>query len=140
MADYDDLMEIMKNMRAMRRLHPDPVPDELIRKILQAGSCAPNGGNTQRWRFLVIKDTKIKQAVQVWYKKAFDEGGGPRSLKSPPPPGVTRSAAAGPRWSTRNRRTLMCWCWTRSAATPSRCTCLRWRRSSCMTGTWPKTA
>jgi nitroreductase len=64
MADYDDLMEIMKNMRAMRRLHPDPVPDELIRKILQAGLCAPNGGNTQRWRFLVIKDTKIKQAVR----------------------------------------------------------------------------
>jgi len=90
MADYDDLLEIMKNMRAMRRLHPDPVPDELIRKILLAGSCAPNGGNTQRWRFLVIKDTKIKQAVQVWYKKAFDEVVGPRYLKSTPPPGVSR--------------------------------------------------
>src|SRR5262247_2161650 len=90
MAASDDLMENMKNMRAMRRLHPDPVPDELIRKILQAGSCAPNGGNTQRWRFLVIKDTKIKQSVQVWYKKAFDEVVGPRYLKSAPPPGVTR--------------------------------------------------
>src|SRR5499425_3311142 len=92
MADYDDLMEIMKNMRAMRRLHSDPVPDELIRKILQAGACAPNGGNTQRWRFLVIKDTKIKQAVQVWYKKAFDEVIGPRYLSSAPPPGVSREA------------------------------------------------
>src|SRR5204863_627851 len=85
-----DLFDVMQTMRAMRRLKPDPVPDELIRKILQAGVCAPNGGNTQRWRFLVIKDRKIKQAVQVWYKRAFDEVVGPRYLKSNPPPGVTR--------------------------------------------------
>ena len=65
-----DLFETMQNMRAMRRLKPDPVPDELIRKILESGVCAPNGGNTQRWRFRVIKDRKIKQAVQVWYKRA----------------------------------------------------------------------
>ena len=74
----------------MRRLKPDPVPDDLIAKILRAGSCAPNGGNTQKWRFLVIKDPKIKKAVQVWYKKAFDEVIGPRYLTSEPPPGVTK--------------------------------------------------
>ena len=84
-----DLFETMQTMRAMRRLKLDPVPDELIKKILQAGTCAPNGGNTQRWRFLVIKDQKIKQGVQVWYKRAFDEVVGPRYLKSTPPPGVT---------------------------------------------------
>jgi nitroreductase len=60
MAGNTDLFEIMQTMRAMRRLKPDPVPDELIKKILQAGTCAPNGGNTQRWRFLTIKDRKIK--------------------------------------------------------------------------------
>jgi nitroreductase len=76
-----DLFETMQTMRAMRRLKPDPVPDELIRKILQAGACAPNGGNTQRWRFLVVKDRN---------KRAFDEVVGPRYLKSNPPPGVTR--------------------------------------------------
>jgi nitroreductase len=32
---------------------PDPVPAELIRKILEAGTAAPSGGNMQRWRFLV---------------------------------------------------------------------------------------
>jgi nitroreductase len=52
--------------------------------------CAANGGNTQRWRFLVVKDTAIKKKVQVWYKRAFDETVGPRYLKSAPPPGVTR--------------------------------------------------
>jgi nitroreductase len=92
MADETDLFEIIHTTRAMRRLRPDPVPDELIRKILEAGVCAPNGGNTQRWRFLVVKDPRIKQQVQVHYKRAFDEVIGPRYLTGAPPPGVTREA------------------------------------------------
>ena len=82
-----DVFEVIHTMRAMRRLKPDPVPDELIRKILLAGQAAPSGGNTQRWRFLVIKDTEIKKKVQVYYKRAFDEVVGPRYLNSPAPPG-----------------------------------------------------
>ena len=85
----DDLFEIMQTTRSMRRLKPDPVPDDLICKILEAGACAANGGNTQRWRFLIIKDPKIKQAVQAWYKRAFDEVVGPRYASSAPPPGVS---------------------------------------------------
>jgi nitroreductase len=90
MADPNDVFEIMHSTRAMRRLKPDPVPDALIAKILQAGVCAANGANTQRWRFLVIKDPEIKRRVQVHYKRAFDEVVGPRYLSSTPPPGVTK--------------------------------------------------
>ena len=85
-----DLFEILGSCRAMRRLKPDPVPDELIAKILRAGIQAPNGGNTQKWRFLVIRDSAIKKAVQAWYKKAYDEVIGPRYGSSAPPPGVTK--------------------------------------------------
>ena len=85
-----DLFETIETTRAMRRLKPDPVPDELIAKILRAGSCAPSGGNTQKWKFLVIKDRAIKEKVQVWYKRAFDEWIGPRYLSAEPPPGVTK--------------------------------------------------
>src|SRR5436189_44003 len=85
-----DLFDIIHTTRAMRRLKPDPVPDELIRKILRAGVCAANGGNSQRWRFLVVKDQAIKKKVQVYYKRAFDEVVGPRYRTSAPPPGVTR--------------------------------------------------
>ena len=46
-----DLFEIIKTTRSMRRLKPDPVPNELVSKILEAGVCAPSGGNMQRWRF-----------------------------------------------------------------------------------------
>jgi len=85
-----ELFDIIESCRAMRRLKPDPVPDDLIARILHAGTCAASGGNSQRWRFLVIKDAKIKKAVQVFYKRAFDETIGPRYRTSEPPPGVTK--------------------------------------------------
>ena len=82
-----DLFDILYSTRAMRRLKPDPVPDELIVKILDAGIRAPNGGNNQTWHFVVVKDIEIKKAVQIWYKKALDEVIGPRYASSAPPPG-----------------------------------------------------
>ena len=87
MPEGTDVFEIIHSTRAMRRLKPDPVPDELIRNILLAGQAAASGGNTQRWRFLVLKDPEIKKKVQVYYKKAFDEVVGPRYDTSPTPPG-----------------------------------------------------
>jgi nitroreductase len=73
MDDNTDVFHIMHTMRAMRRLKPDPVPDELIEKILIAGTAAPNGGNSQRWRFLVIKDPDTKRQIQPYYRRAFEE-------------------------------------------------------------------
>jgi len=84
-----NIFDIINTTRTMRRLKPDPVPDELIIKILEAGTRAPNGGNNQTWHFVVVKDPEIKKAVQVWYKKAFDEIIGPRYASSAPPPGTT---------------------------------------------------
>jgi nitroreductase len=85
-----DLFETMETCRAMRRLKPDPVPDDLIERILHAGTCAPSGGNAQKWRFLVLKDRKTKDAVAIWYKKAYDEVIGPRYASVAPPPGVSK--------------------------------------------------
>lgn len=82
-----DVFDIMHTTRAMRRLKPDPVPDDLIVQILEAGIKAPNGGNNQTWHFVVVKDMAIKKAVQAIYKRAFDEIIGPRYASSPPPPG-----------------------------------------------------
>ena len=90
MSGDTDLFDIIHTTRAMRRLKPDPVPDELIRKILDAGIRAPSGGNNQTWRFLVVKDPAIKKAVQIHYKKAFDDIIGPRYASSAPPPGSNK--------------------------------------------------
>src|SRR5215467_8947989 len=84
-----DLFEIVKTTRSMRRLKPDPVPNELVRKILEAG-CAPSGGNMQRWRFLVVKDGAIKRTVGALYKRAWDEQVAPLYRAGDPAPGMTR--------------------------------------------------
>ena len=91
MPDAPDLFEILHTTRAMRRLKPDPVPDELIREILQAGVSAASGGNRQHWRFLVVKDPEIKRQIQRYYQKALDDVVAPRYRNSAPPPGVTQA-------------------------------------------------
>jgi nitroreductase len=97
MPETTNIFEVMSTMRAMRRLKPDPVPDELINKILQAAQWAPCGANTQRWRFLVVKDPEIKKKVQVYYKRLYDETVGHatrrgRRCLAPTPPGTSASA------------------------------------------------
>src|SRR6266853_3532865 len=89
-SDTTDLFEIIRTTRSMRRLKPDPVPNELIRKILEAGVCAPSGGNMQRWRFLVIRDPQVKQTVAALYRRAWDEIVAPRYRAGEPAPGTTR--------------------------------------------------
>jgi len=89
-ASTTDLFEIIRTTRSMRRLKPDPVPDQLIQKVLEAGVCAPSGGNMQRWRFLVIRDAAIKQAIGVYYKRAWDEQVAPRYRAGEPAPGMSR--------------------------------------------------
>ncbi len=59
--------EIVDNTRAIKRLKPDPVPLELIRKVLDAGTKAPSGVNTQPWEFLVVRDPDTKKWVQERY-------------------------------------------------------------------------
>lgn len=92
-AGSNDIFEIMHTMRAMRRLKPDPVPDALIEKILRAGTAAPNGGNSQRWRFLVIKDPAIKRKIQPYYRRAYDEVVVPRHEAASPPAGPKHATA-----------------------------------------------
>ena len=67
-----DIFEVIRTQRAMRRLKPDPVPEEYIKKILWAATRAPSGGNRQNWRWLVITDPEKKKPIQQWYKEGWD--------------------------------------------------------------------
>ncbi len=82
-----DLFEIMRSTRSMRRLKPDPIPDEVLREVLEAGTTAANGGNMQTWRFLVIRDPAIKAAAGAWYRKSWQEIVAPRYRSAAPAPG-----------------------------------------------------
>lgn len=65
------LFETIESLRAMRRLKPDPVPEDLLWKVIHAGTKAPSGGNTQPWRFVVVQDPGTKRFVQERYAPAF---------------------------------------------------------------------
>ena len=61
--------DLVGQMRAMRRLKPDPVPLETVRKVLQAGVQAPSGQNTQPWAFLVISEP----LERAWFAERYSE-------------------------------------------------------------------
>ncbi|MCK4316045.1 MAG: nitroreductase family protein, partial [Anaerolineae bacterium] len=49
--------------RSIRRYRPDPVPDEMIEQLLEAGRWAPSASNRQPWTFIVVQDEAIRQQV-----------------------------------------------------------------------------
>lgn len=53
---FPDFFRHVGQVRAIRRLRPDPVPGEMIEQILEAGVQAPSGQNQQPWKFLVLQD------------------------------------------------------------------------------------
>jgi nitroreductase len=60
-----DIMEIIRNRRTIRRFKPDPVAEEKVQMILEAGRWAPSFSNLQPWKFVVIKDPGLKKAVDT---------------------------------------------------------------------------
>lgn len=62
-----DLFEAMNTLRSMRRLKPDPIPAELLRKVLEAGTKAPSGQNLQPWAFVAVQDPEKKKFLQERY-------------------------------------------------------------------------
>lgn len=64
---YDEFIELARKRRSVRRVKPDPVPDELVEKILEAGRWAMSGGNGQPWEFIVVKEQKTKdEMARTW--------------------------------------------------------------------------
>jgi nitroreductase len=61
------MADVMITMRAMRRLRPDPVPDDLVRELIEAAMCAPSAGHRQGQVFIVITDrARIARLATVW--------------------------------------------------------------------------
>jgi nitroreductase len=70
--DEPGFFDLVGNVRAMRRLKPDPVPEALIWKVLNAGVQAPSGQNTQPWKFVLVRDTEHKCWFAERYAAAFE--------------------------------------------------------------------
>ncbi|MCL6581111.1 MAG: nitroreductase family protein [Firmicutes bacterium] len=51
-----DFLELARTRRSIRRYRPDPVPEELLLRVLEAARWAPSAVNSQPWHFVVVRD------------------------------------------------------------------------------------
>jgi len=58
-----DLIEAIQGRRSIRKYKPDPVPEEVLRKVMEAVRWAPSWANTQCWEVIVAKDPKVKSEL-----------------------------------------------------------------------------
>lgn len=72
-GEHVPLLEGIRTTRAIRRLRPDPVPRELLRKVCEAGTFAPSGGNRQPWFFIAVTESERRAWVAERYRRAFHD-------------------------------------------------------------------
>ena len=82
MPDEMGIFEVMYNCRAMRRLKPDPVPEELLIKLIDAANQAPSGSNRQGARWIIVRAPEQKQKLAELNKKGVEAYIGPDSQRS----------------------------------------------------------
>jgi len=68
------LLEGINRLRSIREFKPDPIPREILTRILEAATKAASGSNTQPWEFIVIEDPKVKARLKgpmldTWMKR-----------------------------------------------------------------------
>ena len=66
------IYEAMRTLRAVRRLRPDPIPDDVLHRVLEAASWAPTGGNRLPWRIIAVKDPAKKERLGVLYREVWE--------------------------------------------------------------------
>jgi nitroreductase len=62
-----ELYEALRTTRAVRRLRTDPVPEDVLRRVLEAATWAPTGGNAQPWRVVAVRDAERKRKLHALY-------------------------------------------------------------------------
>src|SRR5436309_1919359 len=62
-----DLIETLRTTGAVRDYLPDDVPDDVVYRILDTARFAPNGGNRQGWRVVVVKDQEVRRQLRDLY-------------------------------------------------------------------------
>jgi len=79
MGDQMGIFDVMLNCRAMRRLKPDPVAEELLLELVNAGNHAPSGSNRQMARWIVVRDAEQKAKLAALNLRAVERYIGPQS-------------------------------------------------------------
>jgi nitroreductase len=62
-----DLVEALRTTGAAREFTDEPVPDDVLHRILDTARFAPSGGNKQGWRVVVVKDPEARRKLRDLY-------------------------------------------------------------------------
>ena len=72
MAEEMNLFEVMYNCRAMRRLDTREVEEEKLRQLIEAANQAPSGSNMQSARWIIARDSEVKQKLADLNRKGVE--------------------------------------------------------------------
>jgi len=92
MPEQIGLFDAIYTQRAIRYLKPDPIPDKIIEKLVDAAIKAPSGGNSQPWKFIIIRDAETKRKIGTYYNKSWNQVYGNVETGPPLHPRVRSSA------------------------------------------------
>jgi len=73
---YMEFYYVIKTRRSVRSYKPDPIPDDVLKRVLDAARIAPSGSNRQPWKFIVVRDEETKRKLvsachnQSWMAEA----------------------------------------------------------------------
>src|SRR3954468_8381131 len=65
------IFDAIYTQRAIRSYKTDPIPREMILKVIEAATKAPSGGNSQPWAFVVVKDQERRKKLADWGGDGF---------------------------------------------------------------------
>ena len=65
--------ELLRTQRAIRRLRPDPIPDDVLARVMDATRYAPTGGNRQGWRMVMVTDAQKKARLAELYAPTWEK-------------------------------------------------------------------
>lgn len=69
-----EFFAVLDTQRALRRFRPDPVPDEVIHRVLEAATRAPSARGAEPWFFVVVRDAMLRSAIADRYRAAWQAG------------------------------------------------------------------
>jgi len=58
-----EFYEVIRTRRSVRAYKPDPIPEDVLRRVLEAARIAPSGSNRQPWRFIIVRDEDTKRRL-----------------------------------------------------------------------------
>ena len=72
-TSYDAFIDIVHRRRSVRNVKPDPIPDEYVTKILEAGRWGMSGANSQPWEFIVVKNQETKDQIGATWNQIRED-------------------------------------------------------------------